>query len=873
MSAGKIQIPLLPLPHYKLEVAANIARSKIENFTAENIMQFAAAGYCELFTPVPSELKIFLVELGNGFDSNDCYFHGTQADFPDMMILDKKHCTLIEANGKTHQSDFQAGCKYVNGFHSKLYPCAEGFIWRAMGESRQIATREPVKSIPYHHKNDIESNGSELKLIDPIVLHGEDRGYQGENVRIIKKSIELNKKNILISHESLMYLINKIDFEMKQNEAKNKPQVILPIITDTEPSAYYSLVNKASKIPSCEPVDLLRRAIRRGIQLLALVPEGVKVHSNTCFDIYSGCDYQIKPQILALSDSDCKHIYDRAEVNICDFYQGYIVDDLRLKLVLPTDERPWLSTQGVAWRTFKDNNPINLKLAANNLYVNKSDLEKLSAPETWSINYQDFEKFSMRINDYLLSKDFPSLDEAVEIAKRTYPKITSGHLLNFGIDGHLRILTPVPLRNNLFPFINEKSNFLREENINRPEITTIFPDLLELSKDDCLDIYFNEEISQTDFNKGYRFEEFNYPEIRLVGNEISDSGFKIISYKWQNSYHGDIEPLKISLDNIFIIRSELDLLISNLKKPLQLAKGKFNKVNVNSRLLKSVIYEYRPIRNIVLTPQIFDISEQLKILLEENGFYSISEAAKIKKLTEYKIVELGLIGSLNFITPVPNGLYPYPVNEELKEWNMRRKITPFFLALDDIDCDKLKSNITHKCKDFKNGYDIQSGEYISAFMDDIENEPTGVWRTLCGKSSDKKIDLNFDNVYVKISDLIVNEISVDLSDDTSMASNFIKDEVGFDGVIHPDQIFKTDVRVDELAESTTVEYYNMHQVEELTEYTRSSINAKTSVGNSQYDVNFPKKYYLTDKPKKIGFKKNEVDEWVASRKLQYRGSV
>lgn len=547
------------------------------------------------------------------------------------------------------------------------------------------------------------------------------------------------------------------------------------------------------------------------------------------------------------------------------------------------------------------------------------------------------------------------LQDAVNYAKFYYPTVplTSAGIVHYAAAEFVELFTPV-LSTLRLVIIDKRKDItgLVSSFHGRPVNS---PDMLVLSKNDCIEIETYGKTKQSDFVTGY-----TYSEGKLQYTHSADSGWvwrtigtpprsmgaaeggrrtfptqmqrsltdskSILTYgqldpslekegfnsQWEIVKHYP-EPFELNYKNISIACDALDLLIQLIEdemrrkdtnnNPQNLLETHINKgsANVlanaepdhNSEAHKSAqtkssepiigkirtvqaetrtnlgrkihtIHKYLPQLQRPSVTHELEIPEQAKAMLIRKNYCSLEKAAEITKRTESELLELGWMGNLIFITPVPNGIYLYPVDEKKMSWNTKPNNVPRFLLLDNLGCKEIASNNTYEQKDFKNGCDLCLDKTVPAYMDESNSESACAWRTFDHLGGHRNIVITRDRVYVKHSELtrlIETEGKPDIPEkkpEGNVAANEPQQKKGKD----EDQL-ESSVK----SNGHHNGFYTMNEVIGLTNYSRSTINAKTKEGDPQHDPNFPKKTTLSDKPNgKVGFEVTEVDAWLESRK-------
>jgi predicted DNA-binding transcriptional regulator AlpA len=137
--------------------------------------------------------------------------------------------------------------------------------------------------------------------------------------------------------------------------------------------SHYSLA-EAAELAKCKPADLLHFAVHRKLVLLVGVPEDASVG---VFDETLNAEFEpflLRPQLLALSQSDCLHLELEGRAKQSDFGVGYLVERPgQLGLLLPSYGRRELAHKWTYWRLYEDNIVLFLELLPEKLFVLHDD--------------------------------------------------------------------------------------------------------------------------------------------------------------------------------------------------------------------------------------------------------------------------------------------------------------------------------------------------------------------------------------------------------------------------------------------------------------------------------------------------------------------
>jgi predicted DNA-binding transcriptional regulator AlpA len=151
--------------------------------------------------------------------------------------------------------------------------------------------------------------------------------------------------------------------------------------------SHHSLA-EAAELAKCKPADLLHFAVHRKLVLLVGVPEDFTVR---IFDERSNTDFEpflMRPQLLALSQSDCLHLELHGRAKQSDFCAGYQVDSTgQLSILLPSYGRRELAHKWAYWRMHQDGLVTFLELLPDKVFVLNDEhlaglLKSASKPST-----------------------------------------------------------------------------------------------------------------------------------------------------------------------------------------------------------------------------------------------------------------------------------------------------------------------------------------------------------------------------------------------------------------------------------------------------------------------------------------------------------
>ena len=548
-------LPTLRL-YYNFEDAVNFAHFKNPDLplTSDAIVHYAVVELFDLLTHAPRPDSLLFIDKRKELTDVLSSSHDQPCNIPDLLVLSKEDCFQIEAKKITHQSDFKTGLTVLHSMLQLTHPVGSGWEWRIISDYPSTPSQKDVTALVSTKMQYARNHSDKTSMPVPVAPHIQKEGINqyGAICKYYPKPIPLTKENILISHDNLAWLIQVLEDKIKRNEANNKPHNVLPEITvenagNARNRAYYSLVDESAKNPAFTSLDLIRRAIKRKIPLLIIVPYHIKVCSYSEHEYHNFDGFQRQPQFLELDPLDCEHIYhnqiDNEKTNVSEFTAGYILENLDHMVKL-------LPSKGTKCRTFQGGFLKQLELSSEWLVVMESDLARLTAPEP-----QDFD-IPQNIKEFLLPKHYLSLENAVKHAKLKYPECTSNHLLKFGKLKTLEFISPVPVG------IKLHKDRCQMEVDDKSQSDKDAPELLALSWFDCEKIERNGSVFENCFSKGYSISTGQLKTRYATDNR--DRWWWLTYYK-RKLHEIELTPdrLFVTSENLFqIINSEPDLWVS-----------------------------------------------------------------------------------------------------------------------------------------------------------------------------------------------------------------------------------------------------------------------------------------------------------------------
>lgn len=479
--------PLITKTHYAFEEAFSFIKSKFPSFTYENLLNHGFQEDVSFFVKVPPEVNVQSL-----FEASDSRF---VRDSPRFLTLYSSACEDIERDGSIHLSYFPKGYWYDG-------------------------TYKFIEALPNYNIHD-----------DRTPLW---QTFKNNELY----SIPIFAKDLLVTKSNLIRLTQRIELRLAHDKkSENQKEILNKFFLRFIPQTCSALIDLASELPNCRPVDLLRRAIQNKLTLLAIVPNGVAIRSSNYSDYASGAEYILQPQLLALNPSDCTNIYDNEQASISDFPAGYIFDDFgEMTRITPSLERPWLSADSTSWRIYRGIASSTLSFSYEHLYVMQSNVTELRDQES-----QDF-KIRKGTVELLALNGFISLERAVEIAKRKHPECTVNHLLRLGYIREFKILTPIPVAITVNKFGDYPIN--KDPSQNSQEC----PELLVLDIETCLDIEHHGKTEKDRFSLGYWTYQIDPHSNAVAGVYLSG----LATYYKGNAYKIELTP-----DRLFVKKSNL----------------------------------------------------------------------------------------------------------------------------------------------------------------------------------------------------------------------------------------------------------------------------------------------------------------------------
>jgi predicted DNA-binding transcriptional regulator AlpA len=479
--------PLMTKSHYSFEEALQFIKAKFGSFTPGNLLNHGFQGDVSLFVQVPPGL-----EIESYFFSKDLKW---QSIAPTYLIINSLDCEEIERKGAINQNAFDRGYVYKQNY---------GFL----------------DALPSYHPNTDSS----------ITPHWKTTGYN---------KIPITIKNLLVTHAELICLSQILAFKQEsiQHDVHDR-SFFKPI-----PKSLHLLNNLPAGTIDCRPIDLLRRAIQRNLNVLAILPSGVSVRSSSASDYATGMEYVFQPQFLTLDAAACTEIYTKGSASISIFQAGYIADNFgQIKRITPADERPGLADENSSWRTYRGNELCPLNLTCQHLYAMRPDVAELLDQD----ECQDF-KISKESLALLTRMDFVSLESAVKIAKLEHPECTTNHLLRMGHKAKFSIVTPIPVAIEVNQYRQSSANKLKFNSLAES------PVLLDLSSNTCLEIERSGKTStDTFFWKYWTFIENQFRRESALGTHM------LATY-----YKHNLHKIELKTDRLFISKAELFRVIND----------------------------------------------------------------------------------------------------------------------------------------------------------------------------------------------------------------------------------------------------------------------------------------------------------------------